>query len=207
MLPPPCFTVKISLIENVILSSTEQVALRIQQPCCVCKKCLTSVCLYCVSIIMIQTQISSGFMFNQCKKFQKIHNFFLTAICECVHGQILNAAHVNYGSLKQQNCIKTHRTYKQTHPLQAAPAQTAGEMTDVCTHTHTHTHLLLKTTKEGILIGQMGSFFCVHALSNISITTEHHSCESSSVSSQKIHALPKFILALWFIHKHESMQR
>lgn len=109
---------------------------------------------------------------------------------------------------------QTVKLYQNTQDIQADTSfigrtciDSRGNDRCVYTHTHTHTHLLLKTTKEGILIGQMGSFFCVHALSNISITTEHHSCESSSVSSQKIHALPKFILALWFIHKHESMQR
>ena len=49
------------------------------------------------------------------------------------------------------------------------------------------TQLLLKTTKEGLLIGQMGSFFYLHALAGISITTEDHSCESSLVSSPNAH--------------------
>ena len=53
----------------------------------------------------------------------------------------------------------------------------------------------------------MGSFFYVHALAWISITTEAHSCESSLVSSPRTHTPPKFILAFWFIHQHESMQR
>lgn len=50
-----------------------------------------------------------------------------------------------------------------------------------------HTQLLEKTTKQGMLIGQMGPFFCVHALASISISTEDHSCESSLVSSLNTH--------------------
>ena len=71
---------------------------------------------------------------------------------------------------------------------------------------YTFTQLLFKTTKKGMLIGQMGSFFYVHALASISITTEDHSCESSLVSAQRTHTPPKSILAFWFIHKYESMQ-
>lgn len=46
-----------------------------------------------------------------------------------------------------------------------------------------HTQLQQKTTKRGMLIGQMGLSSCVHALASINITTEDHSCESSLVSA------------------------
>lgn len=103
--------------------------------------------------------------------------------------------------------VKLHHimyTCKQTHSIQITPAsQTERKRADV------YTQLLFKTTKESMLIGQMGSFFYVHALDSISITTEDHSCESSLVSAQRehTHTPQKSNLAFWFIYKHESMQR
>lgn len=70
-------------------------------------------------------------------------------------------------------------------------------MTDV----YTHTQLFLKTPKKGVLIGQMGSFFNVHVLPRIYITTEHPRSDSSLVSAQQTQT-PKFIL----IHSEKTQK-
>lgn len=54
---------------------------------------------------------------------------------------------------------------------------------------YTHTAVFLKTPKEGVLIGQMGSFFDAHALPRIYITTERARSDSSVVSTQQTHRL------------------
>lgn len=104
-----------------------------------------------------------------------------------------------------------HRTCSSSeaeHPIQITPAPLRPKVEGSrCVRAR---RLLFKTTKEGMLIGQMGSFFYVHALTSISITTEDHSCDSSLVCARGAHAHSapkKSILAFWFIHTHESMQR
>lgn len=77
----------------------------------------------------------------------------------------------------------------------------------MCTRAHTQREMLQETTKWGMLIGQMGSFFYVHALASISISTEDHSCESSPVYAHNTHT--HLHNSVWhsglFTNKHESV--
>lgn len=107
----------------------------------------------------------------------------------------------------QQVRIENSHTHKPTHCTQITPAPlTEKKRADVrvcvyaCTHAHTDAAV---TTKWGMLIGQMGSFFCAHALASISISTEDHSCESSLPCAllthrhAHTHTPQKFSLPYW----------
>lgn len=103
----------------------------------------------------------------------------------------------------QQVRIENSHTHRPAHCTQITPAPlTEKKRADVhvcvyaCTHAHTDAAV---TTKWGMLIGQMGSFFCAHALASISISTEDHSCESSLLCAPLTHTHTprKFSLPYW----------
>lgn len=65
-----------------------------------------------------------------------------------------------------------------------------------CVHTHT---AAVENNKARHANWADGSFFCVHALACINITTEDHSCDSSLVSSPNRHT--HLHLQNWIVHK------
>lgn len=96
--------------------------------------------------------------------------------------------------LKHTAATNKHRPYSSHLHLRE---RRKGQM---CTHT-----AAAENNKARHANWADGSFFCVHALASINITTEAHSCDSSLVSSpnRRTHLTSK---TGSFTSKHESMQ-